>query len=482
MADTEVRMDWGNPNKAEAMALFKQQCLMIFRRKKIKTEDQVDEILLRTGVTGIKKFNSWGLSEADAKNPDVVWKKFLEYGETTQNFRIARLALRTFKQKVNGTDIESVEDFMARCRLQAQVCDFKPEEISERLIEQLIAGTAHPDVQKELLSQEKTMTLEQAMQISGRHEASLSHMKQLAETQMTSSVNAVQRSKKCQKCGTSHALKPRDACPAYGTKCYECGRMNHWGNMCRNKPHSDQQHKSKPQGREKQYKHQPKFSNTYNRGSKKYHSVQEDEYDEEEDEEYDDEVVFSMVKVSEDNRDEIFAKVMVNIPGQENLKTSILAKVDTGAQGNILPTRVFKKMKIPADRIKPCNTVLTAYNGSDIPQEGKIELQCKYEDGKWSSESFYVADTTGPIILGLPSCRALNLVSLHCAVQTSPVHTVNNTADLVKMYPEQFDRIGHFPGKYHIVLKPDAEPVVHAPRKCPIHLRNELKKRTPKDG
>ena len=201
MAASEVKMNWDDPNKAEAMALFKQQCEIIFRRKGIEKKDQVDEILLRAGVTGIKKFNSWGLNEDDAKDPAAVWKKFKEYGETSQNFRIARLALRTFRQKATGSEVEPVEDFMARCRLQAQLCDFRGEELNNRLIEQLIAGTAHPDVQKELLGKDKNLTLEQAVQIAGKHEASVNHMKQLAETQTTStsSISAVQKRKKVSK-------------------------------------------------------------------------------------------------------------------------------------------------------------------------------------------------------------------------------------------------------------------------------------------
>ena len=60
MEASEVKMNWDDLNKAEAKALFKQQCEIIFRRKGIEKKDQVDDILLRAGVTGIKKFNSWG--------------------------------------------------------------------------------------------------------------------------------------------------------------------------------------------------------------------------------------------------------------------------------------------------------------------------------------------------------------------------------------------------------------------------------------
>ena len=41
---------------------------------------------------------------------------------------------------------------------------------------------------------------------------------------------------------------------------------------------------------------------------------------------------------------------------------------------------------------------------------------------------------------------------------------------------KQFARIGHFPGKYHIVLDPTVAPVIHTPRICPIHQRDEFKR------
>ena len=75
--------------------------------------------------------------------------------------------------------------------------------------------------------------------------------------------------------------------------------------------------------------------------------------------------------------------------------------------------------------------------------------------------------------MGLPGCQVLGLVTLHCAVNVNMA--VKTTEDLVRAYPEQFDRVGHFDGKYQIVVRPEAQPVIHAPRKCPIHLKDELK-------
>ena len=132
MADNKqynnIVMDWSNTNKAEAMLLFKQQCEMLFRRKKIQNpQDQVDEILLRSGDVGILKFNSWGLSEEDKINPEKIWECFLEYGKESKNFRINRLTLRNLKQKIDpvSNQPEMAEDFVSRLRLQADQCNFR---------------------------------------------------------------------------------------------------------------------------------------------------------------------------------------------------------------------------------------------------------------------------------------------------------------------------------------------------------------------
>ena len=93
----------------------------------------------------------------------------------------------------------------------------------------------------------------------------------------------------------------------------------------------------------------------------------------------------------------------------------------------------------------------------------------------WSPHSFYVAETTGPIILGLPSCQLLGLVTLHCAMNVNQPVPITNIEQLMKSYPTSFDTLGQFKGDYNIVLKPDSQPVVHATRKCPIQMCNEIK-------
>ena len=43
------------------------------------------------------------------------------------------------------------------------------------------------------------------------------------------------------------------------------------------------------------------------------------------------------------------------------------------------------------------------------------------------------------------------------------------------MYPDCFEGIGKFRETFHITLDPTVTPVVHAPRRCPIHTKDEVK-------
>ena len=49
-----------------------------------------------------------------------------------------------------------------------------------------------------------------------------------------------------------------------------------------------------------------------------------------------------------------------------------------------------------------------------------------------------------------------------------------SSADLRKEFPDCFEAIRKFPGKYHITVKPDVKPVIHAPQKCPMTMRSYI--------
>ena len=186
-------------------------------------------------------------------------------------------------------------------------------------------------------------------------------------------------------------------------------------------------------------------------------------------------LTFDAVQQQRDNRTEIFTELQIRLPDRPGTHT-LKAKVDTGAESNTIPLRTFRRMfpdkvddlgqPIPGSTKKEL-TILNSYNGASIMRHGSVCIQCAHK-GKWATLKFFVVTTEGPTIIGLPSLRNLELISLHCTIKEvkGPIISI---IELTNSYRNQFDHIGHF-----IVLKPDHHPVIHAPRKCPIHLWDEI--------
>ena len=193
--------------------------------------------------------------------------------------------------------------------------------------------------------------------------------------------------------------------------------------------------------------------------------------------------MFDTIDANKDVRTEVYAALDIRF-GRKHKPATLKVKVDTGAQGNVLPLRIYRQMcpenldteGYPQPRsLKTCSTVLTAYNGERIVQYGTMLLPCTHRDAKCDAE-FYVADTPGPAIMGLPSCRALQLVTMHCEISSNEHDSAITTKeDLRKIYPDRFKGIGNFDGQFHITTDLNVTPVVHAPRRCSIHMRDEIK-------
>ena len=183
---------------------------------------------------------------------------------------------------------------------------------------------------------------------------------------------------------------------------------------------------------------------------------------------------------------------------------SLQCKVNTGASGNVMPFHIFAKFFprcITTDckpiRLHPCDSTLTVYNVSNIPQFGVLHTATEWtpkgnQYPKCLQTRWYVADSRGPAILGLPSSSKLGIVQVNCTVKLTsrydppnppkkpkPEHAkrrhdltspLNSGKDLIKAYPNQFEGIGQLSGTYHITLCDDAKPMVHVPRKCPITM------------
>ena len=478
--------DWNSHDRSQAFKEFKQFANMWFRVKNIPEKEQYNYIIMWSGREGLRMFNTWDLNDDQCADPKNIWARFAKQVEPTENFRIHRLEFLRFRQDHS----ESVEDFVLRCKSKASKCQFPTKEsgqskageigmMDERIIEVLISGIKYPEVQKVLLAKDSKLTLDEAVDTARAHEASAAHMNQL-QTMDKTDIHVFQKAKRCRFCGNQHQPK---ACPAFKSICRSCGKKGHWQKCC-----PDRAKEQKDAGGEKKKQNKPKSG-----GEKKKRDVHRLDFKDAESQEIEDSfdnlslgtiaVNLHVDSIPErDSRDEVIATLDVSFdhrPGNHTLKV----KVDTGAQGNILPARIFKQVypKQVDDGGHPLKsslvqrkTTLICANGTQIPHYGCVSFSCKHRDGDWAKTTFYVVDTDGPAILGLPSCRKMKLVTLHCAVSEIGSKPIRDKEDLRSRFPDRFRGIGRFPGTFHLTLREDAEPVVHPPRRLPIHLKDEL--------
>ena len=499
-------MDWSAPDQCQTLAFYKQRCELFFAIKNIKRDKQVEHILYYSGQKGLEKFNSWDLTEEQKKNPDVIWEKFRGQS-TTENFRICRMNLQKFMQK----DGETIDDFIMRCRLQAQKCKFRDEdEKSERVIDQIILGTKLPDLQKELLGKKGDLTLNDTIELCKNHAASEQHMRELTNVASQSSsaytpVNFIRKARqssggpsrpKCYFCGGEHAFQPREVCPAYGTTCRCCGKQNHFSSVCkssRGSSRSQTQFKGvdkNPHSYAPRHKSHAKNVDCMNSEPICMDMFQDCMQSEPVDMIQD---TFNHLTLDTMQTDiishdaEAYTYIQVKVPCKRTT-ADIRIKVDTGAQGNTIPIRMYRKLypenidgrgQPKPGALQHRNTILSAYNSTTIPQYGTIRLPCKHGQQPWTDNEFYIVESDGPAILSYHTSLKMKLITTHfCITESSSAGSdpaINSIEDLKKIYPKQFDGMGNFAGEYHIVLKPDAQPVVHAPRKCSIHIKEELK-------
>ena len=339
------KMDWDSTDRSIALAEFKQLCQLWFTANETPDERQYSYILLWSGSKRIKLSNTWGLSAEQLQDPKNVWDKFAE-SEPQDNFRIHRLELQKFRQQTG----ESVNDFVTRCKTKVMKCKLSDDKArDERIIEQIISGIKYTEAQRKLLAKDEKMTLKQAIDICRNFEASVSHMEKMTNIDKpTSAVDFVSqrdlKSKLCGNCGLKHEFK---RCPAFNTKCDVCGKMNHWRKCCRSKPTDSARQQPPQRGRGDQHAHGYPYKRRRSHTPHRRHDVVTSEVDSDIDIADDmnnlqfQPINFSTVDTTDD-RTEVYANL--NIMLNSSTQASLKVKVDTGAQGNILPLRIFRRM------------------------------------------------------------------------------------------------------------------------------------------
>ena len=489
-------MRWDQGNTAEEFKLFKQRMELCLTDNDVTdNQKKANKIQIYIGTEGLRRLNASGLSVAEKKDPGKLWDLFENQLKIKVNFRIHRLEIMRYKQQPG----ETIEEFVSRCRLKAQECDFDDTELSERVMDLVINSTQLEGFQKELLEKPKGYPLQDLIQVGRRYEAIAEGGVRLNNIDKSIDIDALfQRQSnqpECWNCGLQH---PPRRCPAYRDTCKHCNKIGHWARKCPSK--RGQRKPSEGYSRGRGRGRGAGRGRPFRRGGRpqsprprhEAHEVHEvrgaegghDYYDNTEEAS---EVEFYGITVTNsinidmvqnDNEDrELFVSVDIICPqkrGQHRLKL----KVDSGAWGNTLPTSTVKKMYSIEweSMISKTTDTLHAYNGTKIPTRGYIDLVCRYGKQPWSTEKFYVVDVDRPAVMGLPTIRKLKIMTFNVIEEITPTtRPIQSIENLVREFPDCFDRIGNFKEAAKIHMKPDAKPYVDAPRKCSIHIKPKLK-------
>ena len=411
--------------------------------------------------------------------------KFSDHVEPKVNAYLARFQLSQLKQHSD----EAVDNFIARCRVAAANCKFADiVEMNTRLIEQLIIGTQHDYVRGKLLERgDGLASLNEAMDIARTFETTKAHVAQFQSYGSSSSSSATVHGLRremthegCTRCGRRHPAQ--GFCPAKGSTCRRCGRKNHWDIVC-----TATEQTAEKEGRQHGYQQSSRGTakSSHVRGKATVSTIVEcPDVDA-------DSTVFQTISMHMDSmgdaqngaRDQVFVNLALRDVTWNGRPTELREKVDTGAQGNVLPLRIYQKM-FP-DRVdkngqpirnflEKSSVRLVSYGATLINQIGVCTLTCTYQQTRRETR-FFVTDAPGPAIIGLPSLEAFKIISLNWEIKETVTRPVADKADLIAQYPGCFTGIGKFEGQYHITLDPTVQPVIHPARRVPFALKPDIK-------
>ena len=325
-----------------------------------------------------------------------------------------------------------MDTFLKEMKEVAMKCKFtNTAESDDRMLDQLILGCAYQEVQKQLISKDEKMTLDEAANIVRAHEATESHMAMLTQTISRGAANLFTINRRRdnrqrnhwqgqqpwqgnrQDNGRGHHSRSGPLGATSPTNQYDCGRRgnsrtSHW--RCQG-----------PRGRGRRNR-----SNSHHR----FYSAEESERPESPPcDEFEEQLRFSSIAVHNMN-DGVPKWNQISVTSSAKTPSKwkdITCKVDTGAEGNLMPLTYYRQLcpkNLDSDRypksgcLKKSDMRLTAYGGSNIPDLRQAWLDCGYKSTSFKC-SFYIADVPGPVILGLPASTGLELVIVNCGVVTT---------------------------------------------------------------
>ena len=279
---------------------------------------------------------------------------------------MSRFKFRSLKQKQGAT----IDAYMAELKVLIKECRYEENMRNTLLKDQFIFGVTVREIQEHLLNEIDDHDLNQCLIEARKIESCIAQRKLLGlkSVQYDSIGNQRSRPQKkkfkpkdkrpqsrsqsgirdCKYCGTNHQCRQ---CPAYGKTCKSCGKKNHFANKCRSQglSHTGTGNKKLFKYREVNVDQESSDDGQIDQITSKVRSM------------YYSDVHFNSVNIH------MHIKLNTKSCNGNSLKTHF--KVDTGADGNLLPLAEFFKHFPNANMTQLAKTIdigtkLYAYNNT----------------------------------------------------------------------------------------------------------------------
>ena len=401
-------------------------------------------------------FKDWA-ADGGVRRIKPVLQRFASYCEPRKNVPFERYK---FNKRVQEAG-EQYEQYKTALLKLAETCDFETITPNDILRDRIIFGICDNKARERLL-RETGLTIERTDEMCRAAELMTSQMKTMSDNNTAVLEMKVYKSNKsrrpvdskrdvssasCSKCGRRHDLREKETCPAFGKRCHQCQRMEHFAGKC---------------------------NNTVKQRSVRVADAESDEE------------VLTLSGVSKIDAAQI---VTLRFDSGNYLRFQI----DSGAKCNVVPMSLYEKATVDYERcfVTPARTSIVAYGGSRLPVIGEVRNRVSRRDFKCILDCKLVDRDLIRPILGRRACIGMHLIEYHDndalhkpETSTVPVYSVNNAPiaitkeSLITRFPNVFeDGVGLLAGKQHINLDVTVDAVQHAPRRVHVAMRARFSRR-----
>ena len=171
---------------------------------------------------------------------------------------------------------------------------------------------------------------------------------------------------------------------------------------------------------------------------------------------------------------------------------TVLCQMDCGSTCNLLSYADYCRITEDGNpKLRKSNARLQLYDDTVMLPLGTCKLQCHWQ-GRDYVLDFQVVNVNQKPLLSATTCEQLGLLTVNLKERVHAVKEAESQEGTVKAqvpqtpltpdhiaenYTDVFSGLGCLPGEYRVEVDKNVKPVQHQPRRVPVALKSELKKK-----